>query len=139
MIYWPFLNGPACFRFPKKNTATRLKVLLSSIISPSVWKAKIKDRLEAAGFEVSEAIDHGFIHSIYAFDPNGIPIEFSHNAEGIDIRRDPIMTDSAPSKVAREGPEPNGEVWPPVKNPTPKNRRKVYPGVGSELFHGIRK
>ena len=34
-------------------------------------------RLDAAGFWVSEVIDHGFIHSIYAFDPNNIPIEFS--------------------------------------------------------------
>ncbi len=102
-----------------------------------LWE--IKDKLEAAGFEVSEVINHGFIHSIYAFDPNGIPIEFSHDVEGIDIRRDPTMTDSAPSKVAQEGPEANAKVWPPVSTPTPINQRKVYPGVGSELFHGIRK
>jgi catechol 2,3-dioxygenase-like lactoylglutathione lyase family enzyme len=102
-----------------------------------LWE--IKDKLEAAGFEVSEVVNHGFIHSIYAFDPNGIPIEFSRNVEGIDIRRDPTMSDSAPSKIAQEGPEPNGQVWPPVQTPTPIDRRKVYPGVGSELFHGIRK
>lgn len=49
----------------------------------------LKDRLEAAGFWVSDVINHGFIHSIYAYDPNGIPIEFSHNVEGVDVRRKP--------------------------------------------------
>ncbi|MBI5203760.1 MAG: VOC family protein [Nitrospirae bacterium] len=102
-----------------------------------IWE--LKDKLEAAGFGVSEVIDHGFIHSIYAFDPNGIPIEFSHNVEGKDIRKTPKMIDKAPSAITKEGPEPNLNVWPKVKKPTPKNERKVYPGAGSELFHGIKK
>ncbi|MGD8563642.1 MAG: VOC family protein, partial [Desulfarculaceae bacterium] len=42
-----------------------------------LWE--VKDKLAAAGFEVSDVIDHGFIYSIYAFDPNGIPIEFSYS------------------------------------------------------------
>jgi catechol 2,3-dioxygenase-like lactoylglutathione lyase family enzyme len=99
----------------------------------------LKDKLEAAGFEVSEVIDHGFIHSIYSFDPNGIPIEFSHGVEGIDLRKNPILKDSSPSEITLEGPEARVGVWPPVKDPTPVDKRKVYPGVGSELFHGIRK
>lgn len=102
-----------------------------------LWE--LKDRLTASGFEVSEVIDHGLIHSIYAFDPNGIPIEFSHMVEGVDVRKQPRMTDRAPSEVTREGPEPNLDSWPTVKNPTPVRERKVYPGVGSELFHGIKK
>ncbi len=97
---------------------------------------ELKDRLEAAGFPVSDVIDHGFIHSIYAFDPNGIPIEFSCNVEGIDIRNEPQMRDRAPSQVALEGAEPRMEVWPKVKTPTPASERVVYPGAGSELFHG---
>ena len=35
---------------------------------------RLKNRLEAADHWVSEIIDHGFIHSIYTFDPNQIPI-----------------------------------------------------------------
>ncbi len=31
---------------------------------------ELKKKLETAGFWVSEIIDHGFIHSIYSFDPN---------------------------------------------------------------------
>ena len=96
----------------------------------------LKDRLEAAGFDVSDMIDHGFIHSIYAYDPNGIPIEFSHNVEGIDIRKDPQMRDVSPSRTALEGAEPRPGGWPRVERPTPSSRRVVYPGAGSELFHG---
>ena len=102
-----------------------------------LWK--IKDRLSAAGFWVSEVVDHGFIHSIYAFDPNGIPIEFSHNVEGIDVRRNPQMRDSSPSAITKEGSEPRFDKWPEVKRPTPKRDWMVYPGAGSELFHGTRK
>lgn len=101
-----------------------------------LWE--LKDRLAAAGFEVSEVIDHGIIHSIYAFDPNGIPIEFSHTVEGVDVRRNPKMTDRSPSDITKEGPEPRFEKWPEVSRPTPKAERRVYPGAGSELFHGIK-
>jgi catechol 2,3-dioxygenase-like lactoylglutathione lyase family enzyme len=99
----------------------------------------LKDRLEAAGFPVSDVIDHGFIHSIYAYDPNGIPIEFSHNVEGINTRKEPQMRDRAPSQITFEGPEPQSGIWPGVATPTPKSERIVYPGAGSELFHGKKK
>jgi catechol 2,3-dioxygenase-like lactoylglutathione lyase family enzyme len=99
----------------------------------------IKDKLEAAGFDVSEVIDHGFIHSIYAFDPNGIPIEFSHDKEGVDVRENPQMRDVKPSPTTREGPDSQTDKWPAVTKPTPTSARRVYPGAGSELFHGIKK
>ena len=66
----------------------------------------LKDKLETAGFDCSDVIDHGFIHSIYSFDPNGIPIEFSWHVEKIDIRRQPMMLDAEPSAVAEEGANP---------------------------------
>lgn len=96
----------------------------------------LKDKLEAGGFEVSDVIDHGFIHSIYSFDPNGIPIEFSVEVSGRDIRKQPIIVDRAPSEVTMEGSEPLPEKWPQVETPTPPVMRKVYRGAGSELFHG---
>jgi catechol 2,3-dioxygenase-like lactoylglutathione lyase family enzyme len=99
-----------------------------------LWR--IKDRLAAAGRWVSDVIDHGFIHSIYAYDPNGIPIEFSHNVAGIDVRRNPTMGDLQPSATALEGAEPRPGVWPEVTLPTPAEDRRVWPGAGSELFHG---
>jgi len=99
-----------------------------------LWE--LKDRLDAAGFPMSDMIDHGFIHSIYAHDPNGIPIEFSHNVRDINIRVQPQMRDSAPSTITREGAEPRTGVWPAVERATPPSERTVYPGAGSELFHG---
>jgi len=99
-----------------------------------LWE--LKDKLSVAGFEVSDVIDHGFIHSIYAYDPNGIPIEFSHNVEGIDVRKHPAMRDVRPSDITREGSEPGSGMWPTIERYTPVSERTVYPGAGSELFHG---
>jgi catechol 2,3-dioxygenase-like lactoylglutathione lyase family enzyme len=96
----------------------------------------LKDRLEAANFPVSDFIDHGFIHSIYAHDPNGIPIEFSHNVECVNIRENPQMRDRAPSQITLEGTEPQSGIWPDIATPTLESERIVYPGAGSELFHG---
>ena len=102
----------------------------------NLWE--LKDKLSAAGFHVSEVVDHGFILSIYSHDPNGIPVEFSWNVEGINIRKDPKMGDVSASAITREGPEPQSGKWPEVNQPTPVLERKVYPGAGSEIFHGIK-
>jgi catechol 2,3-dioxygenase-like lactoylglutathione lyase family enzyme len=37
----------------------------------------LRDRLKTAGSEVTDVVDHGFIHSIYFTDPNGIALEAS--------------------------------------------------------------
>jgi catechol 2,3-dioxygenase-like lactoylglutathione lyase family enzyme len=99
-----------------------------------LWE--LKDRIAAADIWVSEVIDHGFIHSIYTYDPNGIPIEFSRMVPGCDVRLTPMMDERAATETGREGPEPQAGKWPPVTAPTPKQERKVYAGMGSELFHG---
>jgi hypothetical protein len=72
----------------------------------------------------------GFIHSIYAFDPNNIPIEFSAPVPGVDIRKHPKMKDKKPTAVAQEGPEPQPGHWPEGTKPTPHEERMVYPGEG---------
>ncbi|GAB4483507.1 MAG: VOC family protein [Thermodesulfovibrionales bacterium] len=97
-----------------------------------LWE--LKERIDAAGFWVSEVIDHGFIHSIYSFDPNGIPIEFSWSVTGIDVHKRPIMKDREPSSVALEGPEPQPGIWPAPGAPEPEADRKTYPGHGRECF-----
>lgn len=97
-----------------------------------LWE--IKDRLEAAGFWVSEPMDHAFIHSIYAFDPNGVAIEFAHRAGDWDPHQEPRMVDRQPTDVAREGAAPQPGHWPPVEGPTPAQERRVYPGEGMDLL-----
>ncbi len=98
----------------------------------------LKDRIAAAGLWVSEVVDHGFIHSIYTFDPNGIPLEFSYNLPDIDVRAHPFMKDKVPVKNANEGSEPLSGNWPVVTQPTPESQRRVYPGIGSELYHYLK-
>ena len=94
-----------------------------------LWE--LKDQLEAAEIWVSEVVDHGFIVSIYTFDPNNIPIEFSAPVPGVNIRKHPRMKDKKPTAVGSEGPNPQPDHWPVVKKPTPPEDRMVYPGEGT--------
>jgi catechol 2,3-dioxygenase-like lactoylglutathione lyase family enzyme len=96
-----------------------------------LWE--LKDRLEAAEIWVSEVINHGFIHSIYTFDPNNIPIEFSATVPGVDIRKHPKMRDKSPTAIAQEGPESQPGHWPEKTKPTAHEERMVYPGEGMIL------
>jgi len=96
---------------------------------------ELKERLEAAEFWVSEVVDHGFFHSLYSFDPNNIPIEFSAPVAGLDVRRAPQLKDRSPSPLAREGPEPQPGHFSPAVELGPRSERRIYPAAGSELFH----
>ncbi|MEJ5242999.1 MAG: VOC family protein [Desulfomicrobiaceae bacterium] len=99
-----------------------------------LWE--VKARLEAAGFWVSEVIDHGFILSVYAFDPNNIPIEFSWPVPECDVRRHPVLTDTHPPAAATEGSTPRPEVWPHGEVAAD---RTVYPGEGEMIRRRILK
>lgn len=96
-----------------------------------LWE--LRDRLDAAGFWVSEVVDHGFIHSLYSFDPNNIPVEFSVPVAGVDLRQSPVMADTEPTALARQGAEPVPGVWPAPARRTPEGERRVYPGEGLRL------
>lgn len=97
-----------------------------------VWQ--LKDKLEAAGFPCSDMIDHGFIHSVYSFDPNGIPIEFCCEVEGQDIRKDPVLHDAHPPPAAEEGADPQPGKWPVPACPTSEAERQVKAGDTSGFF-----
>ena len=97
-----------------------------------LWE--LRDRLDAADFPVSGVIDHGFIHSFYSWDPNGIPIEFSVDLPEFDIRKEPLMVDKNPTPAALEGPEPQVKRRPTPSRTTPREERHIYPGAGSEAF-----
>ena len=91
---------------------------------------ELRGKLEAAGFWVSEIMNHGFIHSIYSFDPNNIPIEFSAQVPGQDLRKYPKMKDKNPSEAAKEGPEPRTDWWPDHSEHMKTIDRTVYEGEG---------
>ncbi len=88
----------------------------------------IKDRLEAAGVDVSGAVDHGFGWSIYFFDPNNIPLEMTW--QNLEIVKPPVLADPAPTPAAREGAQPQPGHWPEVSDPTPPEKWNAYPGAG---------
>ncbi len=92
---------------------------------------ELRDLLAASGCDPSPIIDHGFIHSVYCFDPNMIPIEFSFAVAAHDPRTTPAMVDSHPTPVTLEGPDPQPGHWPP---PTPDPDTDTYPGEGRELL-----
>ncbi len=72
----------------------------------------VKQILEDAGFWVSHVVDHGFIQSIYSFDPNRIPIEFCTDVKEKSLRKILRMSDRKPGPVAAEGHDPQPGHWP---------------------------
>jgi catechol 2,3-dioxygenase-like lactoylglutathione lyase family enzyme len=95
----------------------------------------IKKKLAAAEFWVSEIVDHGFIYSIYSFDPNHIPVEFSFNVPDVDIRKEPRMKDKQPSRITLEGSEPQAEKWPvPDGDREGVDDLSIYPGEGKTIM-----
>lgn len=121
------VKGPACFDHVSFELASQ----------DELWE--LRDRLETADIWVSEAVDHGFIHSIYTFDPNGIAIEFSVPVPDVDIRSTPVMVDSEPTALAREGADPVPGRWPEPDRFTPPEEREVYPGEGDQIRQAAKK
>ncbi|MBI5191714.1 MAG: VOC family protein [Nitrospirae bacterium] len=97
-----------------------------------LWE--LADRLIEAGFSCSNVIDHGFIHSIYSFDPNGLPIEFSVFVPGVDLHEHPILADREKGPAASEGPEPVQGIWPEPRAPFAEDEKIIVPGEGKSEF-----
>ena len=90
-----------------------------------------KDKLEAAGFEVDGAVDHGTVWSIYFFDPNNIPLEISWDI--MVVTNKPGVHDDQPLAIVAEGAGPQPGHWPEVINPTPREAMVVHAGNGYEM------
>ena len=90
-----------------------------------------KDKLEAAGVEVSGAVDHGTMWSIYFFDPNNIPLEITWDCMEILVL--PAMEDDEPMAIVAEGAEPQPGIWPAVAEPTPPEQMVAHAGNGSPM------
>ncbi|MCX8026739.1 MAG: VOC family protein [Thermodesulfovibrionales bacterium] len=92
-----------------------------------LWE--IKDRLEHNGEWISEVIDHGIILSVYTFDPNGIAIEFTYQKKGLSLQENPLDYDKDPTPIAKEGIEPQLDIFPNPAEPTPVKQRKTHRGL----------
>jgi catechol 2,3-dioxygenase-like lactoylglutathione lyase family enzyme len=71
---------------PSPNTPSWVNHLALNVESAQKLR-EAKQRLEAAGIEVVGITDHGFINSIYFFDPNGIRLELTVQVQ--QTRHDP--------------------------------------------------
>ena len=91
----------------------------------------LKDRVEAAGFHVHGAVDHGFIWSIYFFDPNHIPLEASWQC--LELIDSPAIKDDQPLKISSEGADPQPGVWPNVTKATLKKDMVASSGNGRPM------
>ena len=67
----------------------------------------LRKRLDGFGCEVTTIVDHGFIHSVYFTDPNGIALEAScwvddATARDAALRDRELFSDAAPVPAVRE-------------------------------------
>lgn len=90
-----------------------------------------KDKLEAAGFDVHGAVDHGAVWSIYFFDPNNIPLEISWDC--VELTKAPAIIDDDPMAIVDEGSKPQPGHWPAVENPTPPEEMIAHSGNGFDM------
>ena len=90
-----------------------------------------KDKLQVAGVEVTGAVDHGTIWSIYFFDPNNIPLEISWDC--MEVIKPPAMSDDDPMPIAAEGAGPQPGIWPGVTTPTLPEQMNAHAGNGFEM------
>ncbi|WP_417514902.1 VOC family protein [Minwuia sp.] len=81
---------------------------------------ELKDRLEAAGIEVTGPIDHGAFWSVYFFDNNNIPLEFAWNL--MEIVEFPAVVDDDLPAIVLEGSAPQPGHWAEVTSPTPPEK-----------------
>lgn len=90
-----------------------------------------KDKLEAAGVEVTGAVDHGTLWSIYFFDPNNIPLEITWDT--MQVLVPPAIEDDEPMAIAAEGASAQPGHWPEVTDPTPESEWTARPGNGHAM------
>lgn len=133
-----FFEWPGVEPLPEKDHGVPVQgpvafdhVSIGVVSDDDLWE--LKQKFESAGMWASEIIDHGFIHSLYAFDPNQIPIEFSAPVARVDIRYSPRMKDRHPAQSALEGAEPVTGRWPTPTAPLPESEKQIYPGEGKIL------
>lgn len=91
----------------------------------------MKDKLEAAGVEVTGAVDHGALWSIYFFDHNNIPLEISWDL--MEVTHPPAMSEDDPLAIVAEGAGPQPGHWPDVTARTPPDAMTARPGNGWDM------
>ncbi len=99
---------------PSPNTPSWVNHLALNVASVDDL-LQAKHRLETAGIEVVGVTDHGFINSIYFFDPNGIRLELTVQVQ--QTRHDPSALAEARTRLdawttRKEGLRASGDIKP---------------------------
>ena len=66
-------------------------------------QAEVRERMAAEGIDPLMDVDHGWCHSLYFLDPNGIMVELCRDTPGFEP--DP---DGAPRRAVRQATEKHG-------------------------------
>lgn len=82
---------------------------VASVAEVEAWKA----RLEGAGVDVVGVTDHGFVKSVYFFDPNGMRLEITCEVTGEDARQ-----------AARDRAHAELKAWTDTRPPPPTSYRR---------------
>lgn len=135
---WPGAEGIPYRRHGQPEAGPRIFDHISIGVENEDRLWELSDLLVSADFPASDVVDHGCFLSIYSYDPNGIPIEFSMPMKEVDLGRNPVLRDREPIPSAREGSDPVPGIWPEIE-PLPLDERIVVPGEGSEYFEAWRK
>lgn len=103
---------------PSPNTPSWVNHLALSVDSVAKLQ-QAKQRLEAAGVEVVGVTDHGFINSIYFFDPNGIRLELT--VQLLQTQRDPAALQKTRSMLdqwtaRKQGLRASGQIKPATQD-----------------------
>ncbi len=116
-------------KFPGRETDKPLGFdHVSMVVDSKEALFGLKDQLEAAGFDVHGAVDHGLFWSIYFYDPNNIPLEASW--QFMEVVRPPAMSEDSPMKIVAEGAEPQPGMWPAPTRSTPPEDMIAKSGNG---------
>ena len=89
-----------------------------------------KDRLQAAGIEVTGPIDHGVFWSLYFFDNNNIPLEIAWNL--MEVAEAPAVVDDDIPAIVHEGSGPQPGHWPEIGgHEAREGRQRLCPAQGT--------
>ena len=119
---------------PRKGAEIFDHLAISLATEEDLWD--LVGRLESAGMPVSDPVDHGLLRSVYTYDPNGIPLEFSWPVPDHNVANTPRFMDLSPTLVTRAGPDPVPHTWPDPE-PVPEDERFLIPGEGKDHFDSI--
>ncbi len=116
---------------PRKGAVVFDHLAISVASEDALWE--LVGRFEGAGIPISDIVDHGLLRSLYTYDPNGIPLEFSWPVPEHKLVSNPRFMDRSPSIAMLAGSDPVPHAW-PDPDPVPEDERHITPGEGKDHF-----